>query len=151
MTIAVFPGSFDPVTRGHEDIVNRAAGLFGKIIICIGGNAEKQYMFDLDKRIKWLRNTFTQPDIEIKTYSGLTIDFCKEVNAGYIIRGVRNAADFMYEQAIAQLNKAMNEGVETIFFSSRQEFTAVSSTIVRDIIRHGGNAKPFVASGVKLL
>lgn len=149
--IAVFPGSFDPITKGHESIINRAIPLFDKIIVAVGINSEKKYFYSLEKRIQSLEAVFkNQPKVEIASYSGLTVDFCKKVNAKYILRGLRTSSDFEFERAIAQMNKSMMNEVETIFMLTTPEFSAISSSIVRDIIRNGGDASQFVPNGVSL-
>ena len=148
--IAVFPGSFDPLTLGHVDIINRGLSVFDRIIIGIGNNAEKKYMFSVNDREQWIRNTFEKDTrVEVKTYNGLTVDFCKKVNAGFILRGLRNAADFEFEKAIAHMNGAISKNVETVFVLSDLKFGALSSSIVRDIIRNGGNVTDFVPATVK--
>ena len=149
--IAVFPGSFDPITKGHESIVKRAIPLFDKIIIAIGTNSSKNYMFDLEQRKLWLINTFSNnPTVVIMDYSGLTVDFCKEQNANYILRGLRSNSDFDYESNIAQVNKTMAGTIETIFLLTTPEFGAISSSIVRDIIRNKGNVEQFLPNAVTL-
>lgn len=149
--IAVFPGSFDPITKGHESIINRAIPLFDKIIVAIGINSEKKYLFPLEKRIQSLETVFkNQSKVEVVSYSGLTVDFCKKANAKYILRGLRNSSDFEYEKAIAQMNKSMMNELETIFMLATPEHSAISSTIVRNIILNGGDAKQFVPNGVSL-
>lgn len=151
MNTAVFPGSFDPITTGHADIIKRALLLFDKVIISIGNNTQKKYMFDLDKRTAWIKETYKSNNkIEVMNYSGLTVDFCKKVNANFIIRGLRNAADFEFEQAIAQMNYAMNKNIETVFIASRPEFSAVASSIVREIARLDGDVSAFVPESVKI-
>jgi pantetheine-phosphate adenylyltransferase len=149
--IAVFAGSFDPITTGHEDIVRRGLPLFDELIIALGINSEKKYMFPLEKRVESIKNTFKDvSNVRVETYNGLTIDFCKKMNAGYLLRGLRNPADFEFEKAIAQMNKAMAPAIETVFIITAPELSAVSSTIVRDIIRHHGDASPFVPKGINL-
>ena len=151
MNIAVFPGSFDPITVGHVDIIQRALPLFDKVIISIGSNIQKQYMFPLEKRKGWIVKAFAkEKKINVKTYEGLTIDFCKEVKADYIIRGLRNSNDFEFEQAIAQMNKTMAKKIETVFIPCDPKYTAVASSIVRDIIRNKGNVSAFVPQAVLL-
>lgn len=143
--IAVFPGSFDPITVGHVDIVKRALPLFDKIIVAIGVNTQKQYLFDLETRLNWLKEVFKdEKTIEIASYEGLTINFCKEQKADYILRGIRSAADFEYEKTIAHLNFAMNEKLETILILSKAELGSISSTIVREIIKGKGDVSKFV-------
>jgi pantetheine-phosphate adenylyltransferase len=149
--IAVFPGSFDPITIGHVSIVNRALPLFDKIIVAIGHNSSKNYFFSIEKRKQWIDEVFKNlPQVSTEIYSGLTVDFCKKINANYILRGLRNSADFEFEKTIAQMNNAMETEIETIFMMSNPEFSAINSTIVRDIIRNGGNAVQFLPQQVKL-
>ncbi len=149
--IAVFPGSFDPITKGHESIVRRASGLFDKIIVAIGVNASKKGMFSLEQKQKWIIDTFKDlPNVEVKSYTGLTVDFCIKENAGYILRGLRSNADFEYEFTIAQMNKLLQNHVETYFLLTEPQYSAISSTIVRDIHRNGGDVSRFVPSGVQL-
>lgn len=143
--IAIFPGSFDPFTIGHESIVTRALPLFDKIIIAIGYNSEKRQFFPIEKRIQWIQEAFgDNPKIEVEAFSGLTVEYCKTKNASFILRGLRTAADFEYERAIAQINKKMVYELESIFLLTTPEHTPITSTIVRDIIRHGGDALQFL-------
>ncbi len=147
--IAVFPGSFDPFTIGHENIINRAVDLFDKIIIGIGYNATKQDFFPIGQRIEWVEYLFeNEPKVSVSKYQGLTVDFAKEVKAEFILRGIRTAADFEYERAIAQVNKAMT-GIESVFLLTTPEHTPVNSSIVRDIIRHGGDAGMFIPEKIR--
>jgi pantetheine-phosphate adenylyltransferase len=147
--IAIFPGSFDPITKGHENILRRALPLFDEIIIAIGENSSKQNYFSLEQREKWIRQVFlNEPNVHIESYTGLTIEFCKKVNANFILRGLRTSADFEFEKSIAQNNKVMAQHIETIFILPIPELSAINSTIVRDIIRNGGDASPFVPEGV---
>ena len=149
--IALFPGSFDPITKGHENILLRALPLFDEVIISIGINSDKKHYFTLEQREKWIKQVFiNEPKVRVATYSGLTIDFCKKMNATYILRGLRTSADFEFEKAIAQNNKVMAPEIETIFILPVSELSAINSTIVRDIIRYGGNASPFVSNGIDL-
>jgi pantetheine-phosphate adenylyltransferase len=149
--IAVFPGSFDPFTKGHESIVRRAMSLFDEIIIAIGANALKDGYFSLDNRKKMISDVFRESDmIRIDHYSGLTVDYCKAMNAGYLLRGIRTAADFEYERAVAQVNKAMAPGIESVMLLTTPELTPVNSTLVRDIIKYGGDASPFLPDGIDL-
>lgn len=149
--IAVFPGSFDPFTVGHESIVNRAQVLFDKIYIAIGYNAQKDACFSLEERKDFINQVFgDNPKIEIVHFEGLTIDLCKDLGANYILRGLRTAADFEYERAIAQVNKAMHAGIETVFLLTMPEHTPVNSSIVRDILRHGGDASKFIPEKMKI-
>jgi pantetheine-phosphate adenylyltransferase len=142
---AVFPGSFDPITLGHESIIRRALPLFDKIIVAIGENSTKQSYYPAQKRNEWIKKVFAaETKVEVKTYKGLTIDFCKEEGANYILRGLRTSADFEFERVIAQMNRSMNTDIETIFILSNPELSAITSTVVRDIIRNGGDAAQFV-------
>ena len=150
MRIAVFPGSFDPITLGHQNIIERALPLFDKIIVAIGENSMKKYHFSLEQRKAFIELTFENIEkIEVATYTGLTIEFCNKVNAKYILRGLRNIADYTYENSIAQMNHSMNNNIETIFISTIPELSAINSTIVRDIIINGGDASQFVPAGIK--
>lgn len=145
MRIALFPGTFDPMTLGHQDVVLRALPLFDKIIIGIGLNASKQPMFSVEQRIGWAKDIFSaHPQIEIASYSGLTTDFCKQLSARFILRGIRNIGDYEYEKSIADMNRQLFPEVETIFLACSAVYTAYSSTIVRDILRHGGDYSKFV-------
>ena len=144
MKKAVFPGSFDPITIGHVDIIQRALPMFDKIIIAIGKNAEKKYMFSLEQRIQFIEQVFeNHPKIEVQTYSGLTVDFCKQNEVNFILRGLRNPADFEFEKAIAQTNRKL-ENIETVFLLTSAETSFISSSIVRDILRNGGDANNFI-------
>jgi pantetheine-phosphate adenylyltransferase len=150
--IAVFPGSFDPITKGHESIIKRALPLFDKIIIGIGVNSEKKdSFFNLEKRIGWIKEVFaSEPKVVVKEFSGLTIEFCKQNNASFILRGLRTSADFEFERAIAQANRFMNQEIETIFLLTTPEHTHITSTIVREIIKNNGDASIFVPAGIDL-
>lgn len=145
MKIALFPGSFDPITIAHVDILKRSLPLFDKIVVGIGLNSSKQNFLSAEKREEMVKNIFkNDANIEVQLYEGLTVDFCKKINANYMIRGIRSTADFEYERAIAQINQTMMPEVETILLLSKPEFSAISSTIVRDILRNNGNVSPFV-------
>ena len=147
--IALFPGSFDPFTIGHYDIVERALPMFDKIIIAIGFNSDKEGFFKLDDRIAWIKTAFKHEEkVEVLSYEGLTVDFCHKVGAEFILRGLRTASDFEYERAIAQMNRKLHPDLESIFLLTAPEHTPISSTIVRDIIRHGGDATEFLPKGV---
>lgn len=151
MNIAVFPGSFDPITKGHESIIKRALPLFDKIIIAIGVNHNKNYMFPLEKRMQWIKDTFKFEDkVEVAFYEGLTVSFCQRSNANYIIRGLRNAEDFHFESGIAQMNRELAVEVDTIFMVTSPEYSAISSTIVRDIHRNGGDVSRFIPNAIQL-
>jgi pantetheine-phosphate adenylyltransferase len=147
--VAVFPGSFDPITIGHEDIVKRAAQIFDEIIVAIGVNTQKKYLFDLDTRISWIEKVFeSYSNVSVKSYTGLTINFCKEIDAKYIIRGIRSSADFEYEKTIAQLNQMMQPEIETFLILSSPELSAISSTIVREIIIGKGDISKFIPASI---
>jgi len=149
--IAIFPGSFDPITKGHEDIVKRAIPLFDKVIVAIGVNSNKKYMYSLEERVKWIETTFNFEDrVTVDHYEGLTVNFCRKIGASHIIRGVRNAEDFQFESSIAQMNKELAPEVDTLFFVTNPEFSAYSSTIVRDIIRNGGDVTKFIPNTIQL-
>jgi pantetheine-phosphate adenylyltransferase len=155
LKIAVFPGSFDPITIGHVDIVVRSIPLFDKIIVAIGVNTQKKYLFPLDQRKAWIQDVFKKyPSIVVEDYEGLTINYCKEIGAQYLLRGIRSASDFEYEKTIAHLNHTMDAQVETILMLSPPEYSSISSTIVREIIMGRGDVSKFVpveiASKMKL-
>ena len=145
MKIAVFPGSFDPITIGHVDIVKRSIPLFDKIIVAIGVNTQKKYLFSLEQRTEWIKAVFKDcPTIEVSSYNGLTINYCKEIGAQYLLRGIRSASDFEYEKTIAHLNHTMDAQIETILMLSPPEYSSISSTIVREIILGKGDVSKFV-------
>ncbi|WP_256011977.1 pantetheine-phosphate adenylyltransferase [Desertivirga xinjiangensis] len=145
MKIALFPGSFDPVTIAHVDILKRSVSLFDKIIIGVGKNSTKQPMLSLEARINILKSVFREePKVEVSSYEGLTIEFCKEINATYMLRGIRTVSDFEYEKAIAQMNHALEPSIESIFILSNPGYSSISSTIVRDILRHKGDVSKFI-------
>lgn len=148
---AVFPGSFDPFTIGHYDIVKRGLPLFDKLIIAIGVNSQKQYFFSSEKRIEMLSVLFKdEKKIAIKEYEGLTIDFCRSEGANYILRGLRTSADFEFERGIAQMNSSMAPEIETVFIISQPQFSHVNSTIVREILKYGGDVNAFLPQGLNL-
>lgn len=145
MKIGIFAGSFDPITKGHEDIVLQAMPLFDEIIIAIGINIDKKYMFPLEKRVKLIENTFAKyPKVKVVSYEGLTVELCKKMNANFIIRGLRNTTDFEYESIIAEANKKLNPEVETVFFLSDPTLRCISSTVVRDLIKNNADLKDFI-------
>ena len=145
MKIALFPGSFDPVTKAHVDILKRSLPLFDKVIIGIGLNSTKAAYLILEKRKEMLRAVFAnEPKIEVQTYEGLTVEFCKKIQSNYMIRGIRTVSDFEYEKAIAQMNHALEPEIESIFIVSKPGYSSISSTIVRDIMRNNGDVKQFI-------
>ncbi len=149
MKIALFPGSFDPVTKAHVDILKRSISLFDKVVIGIGINSTKQALLSIEARKKMLEAVFAdEPKVEIQTYSGLTVDFCKQLGANYMIRGIRTVSDFEYEKAIAQMNHALVPEIESIFIVSKPGYSSISSTIVRDILRNKGDISQFVPKEV---
>jgi pantetheine-phosphate adenylyltransferase len=150
MKRAVFPGSFDPITLGHYDIIERGLGLFDEVIIAIGINADKKYMFSLEDRKRFIEEAFGKDQkIKVMTYSGLTIDFCKKQNAAFILRGLRNPADFEFEKAIAHTNRKLSE-IETVFLLTSSGKSYISSSIVRDVIRNNGNYTSLVPNTVRI-
>ena len=154
MRVAVFPGSFDPITLGHYDIVERAAPLFDKIIIAIGKNSQKKYMFSLEERMEFIKKTFEKfPNVEVDHFEGLTIDYCHSKNVNFILRGLRNPADFEFEKAIAQTNRELTQQnkIETIFLLTSASKSFISSSIVREIITFGGNYELLVPDTVRVI
>jgi pantetheine-phosphate adenylyltransferase len=145
MKVCLFPGTFDPVTFGHIDIIERSLSLFDKLYIGIGMNANKQPMFSAEQRKEWIIELFkNEPKIDAVIYEGLTVDCCKKINANYILRGIRYVSDFEYEKAIADMNRSLDGGIETIFLTCLPQYTSVASTLVRDVLRNGGNVSQFV-------
>lgn len=145
MKIAVFPGSFDPITNGHISLVERALPLFDKIVVAVGVNSQKKGLFSLEQRLEWLERVFeNEPRVEVGSFKGLTVNFCNEINARYLLRGLRNASDFDYEKTISQLNQIIGKELETIFLISLPEFSHISSTIVREIIKGKGEVSSFL-------
>ncbi|MFI0427076.1 MAG: pantetheine-phosphate adenylyltransferase [Flavobacterium sp.] len=148
MKKAIFPGSFDPITNGHYDIIKRGVSLFDEVIVAIGVNAEKKYMFSLEDRKRFIEEAFKdEPKVKVITYSGLTIDLCKKENAEFILRGLRNPADFEFEKAIAHTNRVMSK-IETIFLLTAARTSFISSSIVRDVLRNGGDISQLVPESV---
>ncbi|MBD0852374.1 pantetheine-phosphate adenylyltransferase [Maribacter arenosus] len=149
MRRAIFPGSFDPLTLGHHDIILRGITLFDELIIAVGVNADKKYMFTLEQRIEFITKAFiTESRIKVLTYEGLTVDFCDKVNAGFILRGLRNPGDFEFEKAIAHTNRKLSE-IETVFLLTSSGKSFISSSIVRDVIRNGGDYSILVPDTVR--
>ena len=147
--ICLFPGTFDPVTLGHIDIIDRALPLFDKLIVGIGRNVNKAPMFSEEQRLKWLREIYKDdPKVEAVVYDGLTVDCCKKVGANFILRGIRYVNDFEYEKAIADMNRSLDGHVETIFLTCLPQFTSVASTLVRDVLRNGGEVSQFLPAPV---
>lgn len=151
MKIAVFPGSFDPITRGHESIVRRALLLFDQVIIAIGINLDKAGYFPLEKRLEWIKKTFAdEPRVIVESYSGLTVDYCKSKSAKYMIRGLRTSADFEFERSVAQVNLKLEREIETVFFLTMPEHVMITSSIVREVHKHGGDVQQFVPESITI-
>ncbi len=151
MKRALFPGSFDPITLGHFDIITRGIKLFDEVVVAIGINADKKYMFSLEQRLKFLEASFKdQPKVKVMTYQGLTIDFCKQIDSQFILRGLRNPADFEFEKAIAHTNRKLSK-IETVFLLTAASTSYISSSIVRDVIRNNGDYTVLVPDSVRVL
>lgn len=149
--IAVFPGSFDPITKGHESIVHRCLPLFDEIVIGIGYNSNKHYYYSQDRREHFIQQTFAgESRVKVMRYTGLTVNFCQEIGARFILRGLRTSADFEFERAIAQMNRAMASEIETVFVVADPALSHISSTIVRDILLYQGDVSAFVPTGITL-
>ncbi|HYC40720.1 MAG TPA: pantetheine-phosphate adenylyltransferase [Chitinophagaceae bacterium] len=149
MRICLFPGTFDPVTLGHVDIINRALPLFDKIVVGIGPNASKAPMYPADRRLGWIQEIYKDEDrVEGAVYEGLTVEFCRQIGARFILRGIRYVSDFEYEKTIADANRTLDKSIETVFLTGEPKYTSVASTIVRDIIRNGGDARLFLPETV---
>jgi len=148
--IALFPGSFDPITLGHVDIIERAVPLFDEIKIAVGTNSAKNYLFSLEQRVQWIEQTFAhEPKISVITYEGLTVDFAREQGVQFLLRGLRNPADFEFEKAIAQANREMVPNLETVFLLTSARYAYISSSIVREVYNHGGDFQKFVPATVQ--
>ncbi|RFM28134.1 pantetheine-phosphate adenylyltransferase [Deminuibacter soli] len=148
--IALFPGTFDPVTLGHVDIVKRSLSLFDKLYIGIGTNVNKQPMYSEEQRVAWIKEIFhEEPKVEVLIYEGLTVDCCRKIGATHILRGIRYVSDFEYEKVIADMNRTLDPQIETIFLTCLPQYTSVASTLVRDVIRNGGDARQFLPEPVQ--
>jgi pantetheine-phosphate adenylyltransferase len=147
--ICLFPGTFDPVTLGHVDIINRALPLFDKIVVGIGVNSAKNPMFSAEQRMAWFKEIYEhESKVESTVFEGLTVNFCKTIGAKFILRGIRFVSDFEYEKSIADANRTMDKNIETVFLTGEPKYTSVASTIVRDILKNGGDASPFLPDAV---
>ncbi|MEN9333671.1 MAG: hypothetical protein RLY35_851 [Bacteroidota bacterium] len=149
--IAVFPGSFDPITKGHVNVVERSAQLFDEIIVGIGTNTSKNYMFPLEQRLNWCKASFEHlKNVRVETFHGLTIDYCQSIGADYLLRGIRNGGDFEYERSIAHMNKSLHPNIETVLIFTDPQFAFVHSTIVREVIRNKGDVSSFLPTVVQV-
>lgn len=149
--IALFPGSFDPITKGHKSIVERALPMFDRIVVAVGTNTAKNSVFPLEKRIEWIERTFAQYDnVEVVTFNSLTVDFCREIGAKYILRGLRNSTDFQYERNIARINQELDSEIETIFLMTKPDDAAISSSLVREILSFGRDVSQFIPEEITI-
>ena len=150
MRIAVFPGTFDPITIGHEDLIKRSSALFDKVIVAVGKNSQKSTMFTIEQRIEWLNDAFSNVEnVIVDSYTGLTVKYCKKMKAKFIIRGLRNASDFEYEKQIGQMNLIVSKGIDTVSLISRPEFSHISSSIVRELIRNNTDVSTLIPKTIK--
>jgi pantetheine-phosphate adenylyltransferase len=151
MRIAVFPGSFDPITLGHESIIRRALPLFDQIIVAIGINADKASYFPLEKRLEWIKTVFQDnPAVLVESYQGLTVDFCRQKKAAYLIRGLRTSSDFEFERGVGQVNTRLAPGIETVFLLTLPEHVMITSSIVREVHKYGGDVKQFIPAAISI-
>jgi pantetheine-phosphate adenylyltransferase len=149
--VAVFPGSFDPITKGHESVINRSLDLFDTIIVAIGNNSGKNCMFPIDQRMQWIKDVFNdEPRVKVESYEGLTTEFCKKNGAAFILRGLRTSADFEFERSISQVNKKLHPGIETVFMIALPELSDLSSSIIRDVYRNSGDITPFIPDRIRI-
>jgi len=149
--IAVFPGSFDPITKGHESIIRRGIPLFDEIIVAVGLNSDKNAYFPIEKRLEWISEVFKDiPKVTVTGYSGLTVDFCRKSNALYILRGLRTSADFEFERSVGQVNKKLYPAIESVFLLTLPEYVSITSSIVRQIHSYGGDVSQFIPDGIRL-
>lgn len=149
--VAVFPGSFDPFTVGHESIALRALNLFDRIIIAVGYNANKKSYFSIEQRLAIIKRVFeNEPRVEVISYEGLTVELCKRIKVKYVLRGLRTSADFEFERAVGQVNKAMLPEIESVFFLTLPEHTSINSTVIRDILMHNGDPSQFLPKAIKI-
>jgi pantetheine-phosphate adenylyltransferase len=149
LRICLFPGTFDPITLGHVDIINRALPLFDKIVVGIGLNTAKAPMYSAEQRLQWIKDIYkNEPKVEGGVYEGLTVNYCNQLGAKFILRGIRYVSDFEYEKTIADANRTLDKNIETVFLTGEPKYTSVASTIVRDIIRNHGDASPFLPEAV---
>jgi len=149
MRTCLFPGTFDPITLGHTDVINRGLDLFDRLVIGIGVNSSKTPMFALEERMAWIQEIYKDdPRVEVASYSGLTIDFCKKLGARFILRGIRSVGDLEYERAIGDVNRTIAPGIETVFLTTVPQYSSIASTLVRDIYKYGGDVSPFLPAAV---
>lgn len=147
--IALFPGSFDPITLGHTDIIDRSLDLFDEIVIGIGTNSSKTPMFSLEQRTQWIKDIYAHtPKVKVLTYAGLTAKFCEQIGARFILRGIRGVVDFEYEKAIADVNRMMDNKLETVFLSCTPKYSTIASSLVRDVLKYGGDPTPLLPEQV---